>query len=169
MSDSKPRLGLPAASLRPVLPIVAAACVLLALWLAWTGFGQWRDAQRSEALRQSRDLAVQGTAQSLRKQTRQLQERLASAPVQAALAQGDFATAANALRTGWSHVEMVELLPPDLDAAYAGLPATGYGRLAVAEAALAAGRPLARIARDNGNRLVLAAPANVGGRPAAVA
>ncbi|MGN6512789.1 MAG: phosphomannomutase/phosphoglucomutase [Lysobacteraceae bacterium] len=168
MSDSKPRLS--AGTLRPALPILAALCALLALALAWTGFRQWQDAQRSDALQTSRDLAVQGTARALQKQATELHDRLASAPVQAALAQGDLAGAASAIKTGWAHVEAVELLPPDLDAAYAALPATGYGKLAVAEAALAANKPMARIARDaGGNKLVVAAPASTGGQPVAVA
>ncbi|NUS38152.1 MAG: phosphomannomutase/phosphoglucomutase, partial [Lysobacter sp.] len=147
MSESKPRLGLSAAALRPALPVVAVLCVLLALALAWIGFREWQDAQRSQALQASRDLAVQGTAQALKKQTKQLQDRLASVPVQAALAQGNLDAAANAIRTGWAHVESVELLPPDLETTYAALPGVGYGKLAVAEAALAANAPVARIAR----------------------
>ena len=50
MSDSKPRLRLPTAQLRAVLPIAAGLCILLALWVAWNGWQQVRDANRSQAL-----------------------------------------------------------------------------------------------------------------------
>jgi hypothetical protein len=61
------------------------------------------------------------------------------------------------------------VLPPDLDAGYAGLPQAGFGRLAVAEAALVANAPVARVAKDGGPRLVLAAPARAGDRLVGIA
>jgi phosphomannomutase/phosphoglucomutase len=169
MSESNPRLGLSAATLRPVLPIVAVLCVLLALLLAWTGWREWQDSRRSQALQESRDLAVQGTHHALQMQVERLRERLASAPVQAALTRGDLPGAAAAIKSGWAHVEAVELLPPELDPAYAGLPASGFGKLATAEAALAANAPVARVAKDAGGlKLLLAAPARTADKLAAV-
>ena len=169
MSDSKPRLRLPTAQLRAVLPIAAGLCVLLALWVAWNGWQQVQDANRSQALQASRDLAVTGTQHALQMQTKRLQDALASPGVQGALAAGDLPAAAAALRAGWAHVELAAILPPDLDAAYAGLPRSGFGRLAVTEAALVAKAPVARIASDGGPKLVLAAPARVGDRLVGVA
>ena len=67
--ESKRGLRLPAAQLRAALPLVAAACVLLAAWLAWSGWQQMRDANRSQALQASRDLAVSGTQHALQLQT----------------------------------------------------------------------------------------------------
>jgi phosphomannomutase / phosphoglucomutase len=167
--DSKPRLRLPATHLRPALPLVAALCVLLALWLAWTGWQQLRDASRRQALQASRDLAVTGTQRALQQQTTRLREALASAAVQQALAQGDLAGAATRIGSGWPHLELASVLPADLDAAYAALPQGGYGRLAVAEAALVGKAPVARIAKDGEAKLVLAAPALVGDRLVGVA
>ncbi|MCJ0826167.1 phosphomannomutase/phosphoglucomutase [Luteimonas sp. 50] len=169
MSDSKPRLRLPAAQLRPVLPLVAALCALLALWLAWNGWQQLRDDRRAQGLEQARDAAVQGTAHALRQQLDRLGDRLGSSTLQATLGIGDIAGAAAQLKAGWPQVEQVEILPPDLDGAYAGLPRTGFGRLAAAEAALATNAPVARIVKDDGVRLVLAAPARSGDRLAGVA
>jgi phosphomannomutase/phosphoglucomutase len=170
MSESNPRLGLSAAMLRPALPILAVLCVLLALLFAWGGWGEWRDAQRSHALQESRDLAVQGTRHALQMQTDRLRERLASAPVQAALMEGDLGAAANAIKTGWAHVEAVELLPPDLAPGYAGLPASGFGKLGTAEAALAANAPVARVAKDAGGmKLLVAAPARTADKLVGVA
>ena len=164
MSDSKLRLRLPAAQLRAALPIAAGLSLLLAVWLAWTGWQQFQDANRSHALQVSRDLAVLGTQHALQLQTERLRDALASPAVQTALVQGDLPAAAARIRTGWAHVELVMILPPDLDAAYAALPQNGFGRLLVAEQALVANGPVARIAKDGGPRLVLAAPARVGDR-----
>ena len=170
MSDSNPRLGLTAATLRPALPILAVLCVLLALLFAWGGWGEWQDAQRSHALQESRDLAAQGTRHALQMQTDRLRERLASPPVQAALTAGDLGAAANAIKAGWAHVEAVELLPPDLDPGYAGLPGSGFGKLGTAEAALAANLPVARVAKDAGGmKLLVAAPARTADKLVAVA
>jgi phosphomannomutase/phosphoglucomutase len=169
MTDSKPRLQLSAAQLRPALPVVAALCVLLALWLAWGGWQQLRDANRAQALQQARDLATQGTAHALQQELDRLGDRLGASALQATLSTGDFNGAAAQLKTGWPRVEQVEILPPDLDAAYTGLPQTGFGRLAVAEAALEANAPVARIVKDDGVRLVLAAPARSGNRVVGVA
>jgi len=169
MSDLKTQLQRHAAQLRRALPLLAAACVLLALTMAWKGWQQWRDSNRSHALQQSRDLAVQGTRRALDSQKKFLVDHLAAAPVQAALASGDLAAAATRLTQGWAHAGKAQLLPADLDAAYAALPQGGYGRLAVAEAALAANGPVARVGKSGEAALLLAAPARVGGKLAAVA
>src|SRR5690606_7315432 len=63
-----PRLNFSAAQLRPLLPVLAVVLVALALWLAWTGFQQSRDNQRTHALQQTRDQVAQGTARALQKQ-----------------------------------------------------------------------------------------------------
>ncbi|MFL6591861.1 MAG: phosphomannomutase/phosphoglucomutase, partial [Luteimonas sp.] len=170
MSDEhKARLRLPAAQLRAALPLVAAVCLLLAAWLAWNGWQQMRDAHRSDALLASRDLAVTGTQRALQDQTRRLGEALRSPAVQSALAAGDLDSAAARLAAGWPHLEKAAVLPPDLDAGYAQLPQAGFGRLAIAEAALAADAPVARVAKDGGPKLVVAAPAKAGNRVAGVA
>jgi phosphomannomutase/phosphoglucomutase len=94
MSDSKPRLRLSAAQLRPALPVLAALCVLLALWLAWGGGQQLRDANREQALQQARDQAAQGTARVLQQEIDRLGDRLGASALQATLSTGDFAGAA---------------------------------------------------------------------------
>ena len=170
MSDApKSRLRLPTAQLRLALPFVAGLCLLLGLWLAWTGWQQWWDANQNQALMASRDLAVTGTAHALEQQTKRLSDALASPSVQTALATGDLVAAAARIQTGWPHIELATILPSDLDALYAQLPQGGFGRIAVAEAALVANAPVARIAKDGGPRLVLAAPARAGDRLVGVA
>ena len=168
-NEAKPHLRLPTAQLRQALPVVTGVCLLLALWLAWTGWQQWQDARRSQALESSRDLAVTGVQRALQLQTRRLQDRLALPAVQQALAAGNLDVAATRIRTGWAHIELATVLPPNLDAAYAALPQSGFGRLAVAEAALVANAPVARIAKDDGAKLVLAAPAQAQGRLVGIA
>jgi phosphomannomutase/phosphoglucomutase len=163
------RPTLPTAQLRPALPLLAGLCVLLALWLAWNGWQQLQDAALSQSLQASRDLAATGTRHALQQQTDRLRQRLAAPDVQSALAAGDSAGAARALQAGWPHIEAADILPADLDTAYAGLPQGGFSRLAVAEAALVANGPVARIGKDGGPKLLLAAPAKVGDRVAGVA
>jgi phosphomannomutase/phosphoglucomutase len=167
MSDHKTRLSL--AQLRPAMPALAVVCALLALWLGWSGWRQWQDANRSQTLQQSRDLAAQGTGRALQQQTQQMRDKLASPPVQAALAAGNLAEAAAGIQRGWPHAGQAQVLPADLQAAYAALPQAGFGRLAAAEAALAADAPIARIAKDGEPALLIAAPAKVGARLVGVA
>jgi phosphomannomutase/phosphoglucomutase len=170
MSDeSKPRLQLPAAQLRAALPVVAGICLLLGAWLAWSGVQQMRDDRRSQALETSRDLAVQSTQRALQQQSKRLQDALRTPAVQTALAAGDLASAGRRLGAGWPNLEAAAVLLPDLEAGYAGLPQSGFGRLAVAEAALVANAPVARVAKDGGPKLVLAAPARAGASLAGIA
>jgi len=163
------RLKVSAAQLRPALPLLALLLLALALWLAWTGFQQSRDAQRQQALEQARDQVATGTARALKTQADRLQQGLATPAVQSALASGDLAVAANQLKVAIPGVESVDLLPIDLEQAYAQLPDGSFGRLATAEAALGTGGAAARIVKDDGVHLAVAAPAQAGERLVAVA
>ena len=165
----KHRLHVTAAQLRPLLPLLALLLLLLALWLAWSGFQQSRDAQRDQALQQARDQVAQGTARALQQQAAKLQQGLAAPAVQAALASGNFATAADQLKQGWERAVDIQFLPTGLDKAYAAMPDGSFGRLAVAEAALSSAGAAARIVKDDGVRLAVAAPAQAGGQVVAIA
>jgi phosphomannomutase/phosphoglucomutase len=167
MVDIKSRL--PHEQLRQALPLIAGMCVLLACWLGWTAWQKLQDVNRSQALQISRDLAVTGTQRALQDQIGRMHDTLASPAVQDALAQGDLAGAAARIQAGWPNIEQAEVLPPDLDAPFAGLPKSGLGKLAAIEAAMIANAPVARIAKDGGAKLVLAAPAQAGGHLAGVA
>ncbi|MGN6113169.1 MAG: phosphomannomutase/phosphoglucomutase, partial [Luteimonas sp.] len=166
---SEKKLHLTAAHLRPLVPVAAIARAAIAAWLAWTGWQQLRDAQRGEALQQARDLVARGTERALAQQQAQLRDRLALPAVQAALAAGDLGAAAAAARANWPRLERLEFMPPDLDAAYAGLPKSGFGKLDATEAALSAGAPVARIVREEKVRLIVAAPARAQGRLVGIA
>ncbi len=165
----KPRLQLPTAQLRPALLVLAPALALLALWVAWGGWQQMQDASLSQSLQASRDLTATGTQRELLQQTDRLRTKLASPEVQIALAGGDLGKAANLIKAGWPHIEEALILPADLDAAYASLPQGGFGRLATAEESLVAKGPVARIGKDGGPKLLLAAPAKAGERLVGVA
>ncbi|HST43766.1 MAG TPA: phosphomannomutase/phosphoglucomutase, partial [Luteimonas sp.] len=150
------------AQLRPYLPLLAAVALLLALWMAWSGWEQTQDTTRREALSRNRDTVVQLTEKTLQGELARLGERLASPPMQAALAAGDLQRASVLLGRDWNHLEEAVMLPPDLLPAYGALPQSGFGRLAVAEAALSEDRAVMRIIRDGGApRVVLASPARV--------
>jgi phosphomannomutase/phosphoglucomutase len=156
----KPRLS--ADQLRPLWPVLALVSAVLALWLAWTAFAQYRAGQREDTLTRARDQATGTIAATVKRDIDTLAARLAQPPVQAALASGDLVGAAAAIGKDWAGVEQVEVLPVDLDALYAGLPKSGYGKLATLEAALAGNAPVAWLVDDGGPRLALAAPALAG-------
>ncbi len=145
---------------RQTVRLLAVVPALLAVWLGWSSVSQWRADSAQRALESLRDQTVAASGQALEAQRKQLAQRLASAPVQAALATGDNAAAAAALAQGWSGAKQVEIVPANLDAAYAGLPKSGFARLALFESALQENAAVADSVRDGaGNALGVAAPA----------
>ena len=156
--------------LRPAMKPLAALCALLALWLGWSGVAQFRDNVRRSELEATRDSGAQLVHQALLQQQKRLSEAMALPEVQNALATADFASASKVISAGWPNVSLVQVLPPDLEAAYASLPKGGYGRLAVVESALVEDKIRTWVIRDLGKpRLALAAPAKVGDRLVGVA
>ena len=181
--------------LRQLALPLAVVLGLLALWLAWSGVGQWRDHQRETDLTQARDGVVLGIGSMVKTQTAQLGKSLAAPVVQAALSPvpvtapiaatdaatatpspaaaapaPDLAAAAAALKAAWPKAEAAEAWPLDMPAQFAALPKGGYGLLAAAESAIVANAPVARLAKVGGaQKLVLAAPMPVGKKPVAVA
>ena len=148
---------------RPWMPVLAVILALLALWLGWSGWRQMQDDSRRGALEQARDMAAQSTQRVLKGDLDKLAEHLASDGVQAALAATDLAAAGKALGEGWNGVQETAVLPPGLQDSYAGLPKSGYGRVAVLEAAQAEGKPVLWVIREGGKpEVALAAPAQVG-------
>jgi phosphomannomutase/phosphoglucomutase len=151
--------------IRPAMRPLAVLCALLALWLGWSGFAQFRDNERRSDLETTRDSGVQLVQQAMLQNQKRLTEALALAEVQTALSTGDLASATKVISAGWPNVSLVQVLPLDLESAYAGLSKGGYGRLAVVETALAEDKIRTWIIRDVGQpRLAIAAPAKSGGR-----
>ena len=144
-------------------PLLAAMLLLLAGLFGWSAVQQWRQANTGAQLEQARDSALQGLQKALDGQLLQFGKHLESARVVQALAAGDGAAAALALRETWTGVEEVQVWPASLEAAYADPAAFGYARLALLEAALVSDKPVARVVRDAGGaRLGLAASVPLG-------
>lgn len=141
------------------LLLLAVLLVVLAAWFAWGGWVQHQQGARRQALIAARDAAVDGVLGNLKAQTTRLDQRVAAPAVQAAAAADDTAAVAAALRAGWPQVQNVQLLPPDLQQAYADAAGFGYGKLALLEAAQLAGKTVVRAVRDGRhNGLGLAVP-----------
>ena len=150
----------PASDLRRALPMLAVLFALLAIWLGWSGVRQWQDARLAEGLTQARDSVLASAQQTLDAQARQLADRVAAAPVQTALRAGDTATAAAAISEGWKGAGQAQILLADLDAAYSPTSKVSFSKLALLEAALTEGKPLARVVREDGrSALGVATPA----------
>lgn len=159
-----------ASNIRPLLPILAVTLVLLAAWMAWSGARQMQDSMRVDTLEHNRDLASNLTTKTLQADIDRLEQHLAAAPVQAALEAGDLTAAGAALAEGWRGVEEATVLSTDLTLAYAGLPKSGFGRIAVAESALVSGSAVSLVIRDAGAaKVAVAAPARVGDKIVGVA
>ncbi|WP_425599464.1 phosphomannomutase/phosphoglucomutase [Noviluteimonas dokdonensis] len=145
------------------MPVVAVVCGLLALWLAWCGWVQFQAHSRESALTGTRDQAARQVSESVAKQLAELDKRLQSPAVQAALAQNDFNAAAAAIKQGWAGAESAEIFPDGFESQYAGLPKQGFGKVGIAENAVAENKAVAAIVRDAGGpKLAVAAPANNG-------
>src|SRR5690606_37749360 len=170
-TKSQPNKARVYAQLRPWLPLVAAVLALLAAWLAWSGWRALQEESRRTSVSLARDNVAGAVAASLRGDAARLRTLLDSAPVQAALGEGDLAAAAAAVAAQWPEAEVVEIHPRALDQAYAGLPDAGFGPVAAMESALVRGEPVVSVIRaDGGPRVALAAPVALeSGEPAGVA
>ncbi|MGY1459365.1 MULTISPECIES: phosphomannomutase/phosphoglucomutase [unclassified Luteimonas] len=129
-----------------------------------------QDGTRRDQLSVNRDALAQSAARSLGNELERMAERVDSAPVREALAAGDFDAAAKALALDWPNIEHAAIHALDLAEAYGAVEEAGYGRIAVAEAAIIEGKPVMGVVRDGGGpRLALAAPARVDGALVGVA
>ncbi|MEG1681576.1 MAG: phosphomannomutase/phosphoglucomutase, partial [Stenotrophomonas sp.] len=161
--------GRPRPALGRSTPLLAVLLLLLAGWFGWSAVDQWMQSGTSAGLEQSRDQAVTGVQQALAAQTAQFGKQLALEPVKVALASGDAAAVALAVRDKWTGVEDAQVLDASLAEAYADPAAFGYSRLALLEQAMATGQPVALVVRDGGSpRLGLAAPVLLQGKPAVI-
>jgi phosphomannomutase/phosphoglucomutase len=161
MSDEEKRkLQLDPARWARLWAVITLFLLVLGLWFAIAGGRQLRADMRLDSLQIARDDAVTQTQHSLQSFRRKFSATLASPAVAAALKSGDNAAAARAMEAAWPDLMRSEVWPADLQERYASLPASGFGSLAVGEAALAEGKPVARIiSTASGERLALAAPA----------
>ena len=166
------RMPVDAAQVHKALPAIAVLLFVLAAWLAWSGWRQQAGTAAGQVLQQARDAAAQQTGAALAEARERLRAQLASPGVQSALAEGDLSAAGTALGNGLDGAEAAEVLPVDLDAAYAAVAAGQgtYGRLSALEGALVADGVVARVVRDGGRpALALAGPARSGDATVGVA
>ncbi|WP_119716696.1 phosphomannomutase/phosphoglucomutase [Cognatilysobacter tabacisoli] len=167
MSDTKNGLRLSAPQQQLASRIAAVALVAVAAWLGWAAWDQFRDDARRQAVTVARDSAVQAASGAIKREQQRMVERLASAPVQQALVDGDLAAAGVQLGSDWPGAGAAQVLAPDLEQAYAALGSPGadvggFGALAALEHALASGTTVAWVARDSGKpALFIAAPARL--------
>ncbi|QIL19625.1 phosphomannomutase/phosphoglucomutase [Thermomonas sp. HDW16] len=170
MSDGdKRKLKLTRADLLRALPALAVLLVLLGGWLLYAGIQRLREDSQVVALQHARDDAATAISRLLQEDQRKLGTQLAAASVRNALAAGDLPMAAKAVAANWGGVQRSEVWPADLQGQYGALPAGGFGVLAVTEAALASGKPVARVIKSKGEqRLALAAPTTAKQGPAVV-
>ncbi|MEO6227630.1 MAG: phosphomannomutase/phosphoglucomutase [Thermomonas sp.] len=161
MSDvDKRKLQIDPAQWARILPALAGFLVLLGLWLAITGGRQLQADMHLSSLQVARDEAVTETQRNLQAVRRKFTATLASPAVDAALKAGDNVAAARAMAAAWPDLERSAIWPADLQQRYDGLPATGYGSLAVSEDALSKDKPVTRvISTAGGVRLAVAGPA----------
>ncbi|MEJ2791070.1 MULTISPECIES: phosphomannomutase/phosphoglucomutase [unclassified Pseudoxanthomonas] len=147
-TTNESRKRIPVGDLRGALPKLAVLLALLAALLAWSGVRQWREARLLEQVGQARDRAVEAVQASHAAQIRQFEQRLASAPVKAALAANDTAAAVAALKDGWAGVEHVEILDGALQAAYEDAATFGFSKLALLEEGMQGDGIAARVVKD---------------------
>src|SRR5687767_8006924 len=127
-----------AGSISPALalPIIGVVMLLIAAWLVWSGL----QVQTANRVGDETERARADLAQKLRPALKSALERLDAASERAALAtalqRNDEAGAKALIAEGWKEAETVELVPPDLVAAYADPATFGYGKLAVLEQSL---------------------------------
>ncbi|MEO5629232.1 MAG: phosphomannomutase/phosphoglucomutase, partial [Thermomonas sp.] len=160
MSDGdKKKLHMDPAQLAQALLIATVLLVLFGAWLLVAGVGQMRDSAQLSALQHARDDAVINIRRNLQAEQRKLSVKLASPAMKAALDSEDAAAAGRALASDWPDVERSEVWPADMQTRYAALPRGSFGSLAVSEAALVDGKPVARVVKSGSkHRLALAAP-----------
>jgi Phosphomannomutase len=147
-TTNESRKRIPVGDLRGALPKLAVLLALLAALLAWSGVRQWREARLLEQVGQARDRAVEAVQASHAAHIRQFEQRLASAPVKAALAANDKAAAVAALKDGWAGVEHVEILDGALQAAYENAATFGFSKLALLEDGMQGDGVAARVVKD---------------------
>ncbi|RXR00298.1 phosphomannomutase/phosphoglucomutase [Pseudoxanthomonas composti] len=162
MAGKKKGLELNLQDRRQSLPLLAVVLVLLAAWFGWGGWSLLSSERHEQQALAAREEAVAAMQQVLATQGSQLAQRVAKPEVGAALAAGDTAAAAQAVRAGWQDVKDVQVLEAALEAGYADAGTFGYAKLALLERALEQGQPQAGIVLER-KQPVLGVAAATGG------
>jgi phosphomannomutase / phosphoglucomutase len=155
----KPSFDIKSITLPQILLGIAALLFLLAAWLGWAGW-QLRAANQltEEMVTVRRQVAdqLQPDLKAALARMAGLKDRKA---LVLALRSKDTNAAKDIVTQGWTGVEAVEFIAPDLATAYADPAAFGYGKLGVLELASQEGHPALAVVKDAGGpRLALATP-----------
>lgn len=146
-------------SMKRMLPLAAVLLVLLGAWAAWSALRQWRESGQSTQLAATRDGVANTVSSALAKQLAVAQKAVQTPAVVGGLQAGNFVNASEGLAAAWPGSERAEVVAADLQTMMSALPASGYGRAGVAQAALANNKPAVAIARDGGQpKLLIALP-----------
>ncbi|MFC4727392.1 phosphomannomutase/phosphoglucomutase [Coralloluteibacterium thermophilus] len=152
-----------------LLPVFALIALGLAAVFVVDGVQQGSAERIAADVDAARDRAAATVGARLQALHERFQARSEAPEVGAALAADDLEAAAAAFAAGWSEAE-VQMLPPDLGAAYAEPEAFGYGRLALLESVLADNAVRSAVVRDGaGARLAMAGPLLLDGSVRAIA
>jgi phosphomannomutase/phosphoglucomutase len=166
LNNARPRMG--PEQVRRLLGVLAALCLLLAGWFAWSAWELHRTETRRENVQAARDAAVDAARTALIADKRRLAERVMQSAVRDAVERGEFEAAGRLLTQDWPGAMDGTVMPPDLQPAYAPLaggepPRGAYGRLGVLEAALVEDGPVSSVIHSGAEaRLALATPVRVG-------
>ncbi|GHA88472.1 phosphomannomutase/phosphoglucomutase [Cognatilysobacter bugurensis] len=166
LNNARPRLR--PEQVRLLLGALAALCLLLAGWFAWSAWELHRAETRRADVQAARDAAVDAARTALVADKRRLAERVAQPALRVAVERGDLEAAGRLLVQDWPGATQGIVMAPDLAPAYAPLaggqpPRGAYGRLSVLEAALVEDGPVSAIVHEgSAPKLALAAPVRIG-------
>lgn len=155
----KPSITMGSIKLPQILLAVGAVLLLAGLWIGWGGW-QLRGAH---ALTDQVSATRRQVADQLQPELKSALDRMAGLKGRKALVlalhSNDINAAKDIVTQGWTGVEAVEFVAPDLAAAYADPAAFGYGKLGLLERAAQEGQPAIAVLKDAGApRLALATP-----------
>ena len=142
-----------------IVPIVAGLLVLVALWMAWSGWQRFASSRLEVATGEARTQvaeAVKPLVGELLDRAGTLRGRVALIN---ALRSADTAAATEVVKAAVPGTEAVEFYSPDFNAGYANPETFGYGKLGLLERALQEDKAVLAVVKDSGSpRLGIAVP-----------
>ncbi len=142
-----------------IIPIVSGLLVLVALWMAWTGWQRFASSRLEVASGEARTQVaeeVKSIVGTLLDRAGTLRGRVALIN---ALRAADSAAATTVARDTVPGTEAVEFYSPDFTSGYADPEAFGFGKLGLLERALQEGKAALAVVKDSGSpRMGIAVP-----------
>ncbi|MBC7657749.1 MAG: hypothetical protein H7147_11345, partial [Frankiaceae bacterium] len=142
-----------------IIPIIAGLLVLVALWMAWSGWQLFSSSRLASATVEKR----QQVADQLKPIVATLLDRAGTLRARVALINAlrgaDAAAAANVAKDAVAGTEAVEFYAPDFTEGYANPETFGYGKLGLLERALHEDTAVLAVVKDSGGpRIGIAVP-----------